>query len=157
MKFFFIFCAHLAIRNWKTVCVFSGDYPGRAPSVTTLSASSIVSSQPETESKWKDFLACILLPKPSIRKKCQFSSKFNKIFQVYVTTGDEWSFISEYFPQPHLARPPRLPMAGGGVVNYPPGNMVTITYYFFGFSRVVTGICSRPCSRCILAVYNLAL
>lgn len=30
-----------------------GDYPGRAPSVTTLSASSIISSQAETESKLK--------------------------------------------------------------------------------------------------------
>ena len=28
-----------------------GDYPGRAPSLTTLSATSIVSSQPDTESK----------------------------------------------------------------------------------------------------------
>ena len=34
---------------------FSGDYPGRAPSVATLSASSIVSSHPETESKLPPF------------------------------------------------------------------------------------------------------
>ena len=31
-----------------------------------------------------------------------------------------------------------------------------ISEYFLGFSRVVTGICMRPCSRCILAEYNLA-
>ncbi len=35
--------------------LFSGDYPGRAPSVTTLSATSIVSSHPETESKLSSF------------------------------------------------------------------------------------------------------
>ena len=29
-------------------------------------------------------------------------------------------------------------------------------YYFLGFSRVVTRICSRPCSRCIFAEYILA-
>ena len=29
--------------------------------------------------------------------------------------------------------------------------------YFLGFSRVVTGICSQPCSCCKLAEYNLAL
>ena len=29
--------------------------------------------------------------------------------------------------------------------------------YFLGFSRVVTWICSRPCSRCIFAEYKLAL
>ena len=36
-----------------------------------------------------------------------------------------------------------------------PGLLFTI--YFIGFSGVVTRICSRPCSWCILAEYNLAL
>ena len=29
--------------------------------------------------------------------------------------------------------------------------------FFLGFSRVITGICSRPWSDCILAEYNLTL
>ena len=29
--------------------------------------------------------------------------------------------------------------------------------YFLSFSRVVTRICSQPCSRCIFAEYDLAL
>ena len=46
-----VFLWHLIISK----NVFSGDYPGRAPSVATLSASSIVSSHPETESKLLPF------------------------------------------------------------------------------------------------------
>ena len=36
-------------------------------------------------------------------------------------------------------------------------NQLAQKIYFLGFSRVVTRICSRPCSRCIFAEYDLAL
>ena len=45
---------YFVTKSWhKNDFSISGDYPGRAPSVTTLSASSMVSSHPETESKRK--------------------------------------------------------------------------------------------------------
>ena len=57
--FFSLFwlCVYRSLNIFKNINFsFSehvGDYPGRAPSVTTLSASSIISSQAETESKLK--------------------------------------------------------------------------------------------------------
>ena len=33
---------------------------------------------------------------------------------------------------------------------------ISIHLYFLSYSKIVTGICSRPCSHCILAEYNLS-
>ena len=44
---------YIMAKTNYSFCEHLGDYPGRAPSVTTLSASSIISSQAETESKLK--------------------------------------------------------------------------------------------------------
>ena len=53
-----------ALCDWSPIRMVSGDYPGRCQSVTTLSESSIVSSQ-ETESECINSFCPLSLPGPS--------------------------------------------------------------------------------------------